>query len=442
VITLPLDQIQIAERIRKEFSPEDIESLAEDIFINGLYHPPVVRQEGYTYHLVAGERRIRAITSLLEAGGWFRFSGTTYDDMVPCNLIGELSDEQQIEVELNENLLRVDLSWQERAQAVARLHELRTRQRGGVQSVAATAQELGDSSAPNAGVQEVRDSLLVTRFLEVPEVAAAPTVRAAAKAVDRHLASERGKIAATLLKKQPSGTLHRIEQGDAIALLQGVHTASIDCVLTDPPYGVNAHEFREQATISHGYSDTPEEFLDLVQRILPELSRVCKPDAHLYWFCDTRWFPFLFDQLKANGWTPWHVPIIWSKGPSFGALPVPDFAPRRTYEPIIYAYRGKKRVLEVRPDVVTVQPVSSKLHGAQKPVALYEDLLARSCHPGETVLDPFCGSGTIIPACNRRSLRAVAFDINPTFVGYAALRSRSTDDVIPTEPSHGQAKNV
>ena len=120
------------------------------------------------------------------------------------------------------------------------------------------------------------------------------------------------------------------------------------------------------------------------------------------------------------GWEVWPTPIIWNK--LNGMLPKPEHGPRRTYEMILFATKGGKKVTKVGPDVLTHSLVSERDHGAQKPVSLYVDLLSRSVLPGNSVLDFFMGSGTIFPACNKLKLAATGMEINRDYYTLALSR--------------------
>jgi len=61
-------------------------------------------------------------------------------------------------------------------------------------------------------------------------------------------------------------------------------------------------------------------------------------------------------------------------------------------------------------------------HAAQKPVALFRDLLSRSARPGDTVLDPFCGTGSILEAAHDLKVKATGIENDPTSYGIAARR--------------------
>ena len=57
-------------------------------------------------------------------------------------------------------------------------------------------------------------------------------------------------------------------------------------------------------------------------------------------------------------------------------------------------------------------------HQWQKPMSLMERLVKIYTRPGETILDPFCGSGTTLRAAERHNRMAVGIDIDPKWVEY------------------------
>jgi hypothetical protein len=87
-----------------------------------------------------------------------------------------------------------------------------------------------------------------------------------------------------------------------------------------------------------------------------------------------------------------------------------------------------------------------------KPVALVVDAIKDCSKQGDIVLDPFCGSGTIIIAAERTSRKARALEIDPAYVDVAIRRwqqltgksaTLSTGDRravhhTPTSQPHGQ----
>jgi len=74
------------------------------------------------------------------------------------------------------------------------------------------------------------------------------------------------------------------------------------------------------------------------------------------------------------------------------------------------------------PDLFAYPPDKNLGHAAQKPVALYEDLLRRSCRPGDSVLDPFMGSGPIFAAAHPLKISATGIEMDTASFGIAVKR--------------------
>ena len=108
---VPLGDIHVKrdERQRRELS--DIDVLADSINRLGLIHPIVVTRD---FELVAGERRYTACTRL----GW---------TAIPVQYVDELDPLKLEAIELEENIKRQDISWQDQVNAVSRWHSLRLR---------------------------------------------------------------------------------------------------------------------------------------------------------------------------------------------------------------------------------------------------------------------------------------------------------------------------
>lgn len=102
---MKLADVKIGSRRRNDLG--DIGSLAESLRRYGLLHPIVVDANG---RLVAGERRLQAATLL----GWTE---------IDARSVGDLSDAELREIELEENLRRKDLTPLERSRKLVELAE-------------------------------------------------------------------------------------------------------------------------------------------------------------------------------------------------------------------------------------------------------------------------------------------------------------------------------
>lgn len=420
--TISISQIEISpERQRKVFNPESLGKLAESIVSKGLMQAIVLRDKEDT--LVAGERRLRAIELCYTMGQKFKHNGEDIPlGHVPYNRLHDLSEDLIYEAELEENIRRENLTPQEEMQAIAKLHRLRTAQNP-KQTLEATATEIwSDSDNASGHTVDVRDALLVSEHLSDPAVAKAKTKKEAAKAVHKKLKREHArKMASEFSKASEIETPHVHVKGEAIEIITRMPAGIVDVLCTDPPYGIGAHEFGDMADNEHTYDDSYETWQNTMCDLAQESYRVCKPHAHAYVFCDWTRFTELSKYFSQFGWNVWPRPIIWSKGN--GMLAKPDYGPRYTYETILFANKGARKVQIVgAPDVINLPQGKELRHAAEKPAALYMALLDRSCLPGDHVLDPFMGSGTIYPAANGLKLRATGIEKDETSYGFAVQR--------------------
>lgn len=424
------DEIVIPpNRQRQEFEPEALMRLTESIEKTGLLHPIIVREVEGQWTLVAGERRLRAIKMLHDLGTPFNYAG----ELVPvdCIIASDftcLDPLQAREAELDENIHRADLTWQERAKAVEGLKSLRTEQAFAaglsLPTVADIAKEVRGSSE-GINQENTRQELIVARHLDNPEVAGAKTVNEAFKILKRKENLQRHEHLAKEVGTRFHSGLHKLHNGDILEAIDSVPSNHFDVILTDPPYGIDADEFGDcggKATGgAHLYNDSYLHWLNLMAVVIKESFRVAKPHAHCYMFCDLTRFFELKDLMEEAGWKVFRTPLIWHK-PNGNRIPWVDRGPQRQYEVILYATKGDRLVLKHGSDVLTFRQDQNLGHQAQKPVELFRELLSRSAHPGDKVLDLFCGTGPIFPAAHSLKVEATGFEISPAAYGIAVVR--------------------
>ena len=147
---ISIDRLQVPEnRQRKEFKLGELNELAASIQANGLIHAPTVRIEGDEYVLCSGERRLRAIKDIYELGGTFRYDNEeVISGLVPYTFLGDLSPLEAMEIELEENIRRTDLTWGEKASATARLMEFRQSQALATGAPRPTTADLSEGTYP------------------------------------------------------------------------------------------------------------------------------------------------------------------------------------------------------------------------------------------------------------------------------------------------------
>ena len=437
---IPISQVLIKpDRQRQEFDPAALQDLVTSIEERGLLHPPVLRDEAGTWTLVAGERRMKAIAQIWELGGSFRCDNQQVPaGEMPFTNLGDLSDLEAEEAELDENLKRKDLTWQEHAAAVARLHRLRQGQQVEKavklqtpitpQTYADTALELLGKSE-GAYQDQIRKEIIVSKHLANPAIAKAKSADEAFKILKKQEESAKNVELARTVGASFNADLHTLLNVDCLDYMTTAadlpEAEKFDVILTDPPYGMGADNFGDAGGkltgIEHRYDDSPEHFTKLMTAWSKLSYNVCKAQAHAYVFCDIDRFHELKALMQAAGWYVFRTPLINHKMNS-GRVPLPDQGPRRQYEIILYAIKGKKQTTHIYPDVISTSADENFSHGAQKPVALYQNLLQRSVRPGDRVLDTFAGSGTIFEAANGFKCAATGTELNPEYFGMCLAR--------------------
>ena len=440
---IPLDQVQIAaNRQRKNFDAKSLVELGESIVRNGLFHAVVLREVRHPtdekiveFILVSGERRLRAIKDLAELGSTFKHDNEEVAaGCIPYITLGELDELGREEAELEENVRRADLSWQERAAATARLALLRGKQSAQLGLPAPTVLDIAlevRDSASGSSQETTRREIIVAAHLDDPEVAGAKSVDDGFKILRRKEdTSKRIQLAAEIGRTYSAETAHTALQEDALLWLAKAPAEQFDVICTDPPYGIGADEFGDSgghAAGAHFYKDDYGTWKNLIRTLATESFRITKPQAHLYCFCDITRFAEAKEVFADAGWQPFRTPIIWHK-PNGNRLPWVESGPQRKYELILYAKKGNKPVTRIYPDLVSYPADENLGHNAQKPVALYADLLRRSVGAGDSILDPFAGSGPVLAAANELKCKATAIELDPAAYAICAQRLKGLSD--------------
>ena len=394
--------------------------------LSGLMHAIILRVEDEGYVLVAGERRLRAMKEIYELGGNFTYGGERVaTNTVPFISLGELSPTEGKEAELEENIRRVDLSWQERAAATSELYELRVEQASLAgqppPSMRSVSEELETGYQPQTTIVQ---QMMLAKHLDDPDIVAATSVREAHKILLRKENSKKNERLAEVVGRTFNSSIHNLIHADAKDWMKTSLDNVFDVILTDPPYGMNADAFGDsgvEGTRAHDYEDSEETLLGILSWFPEESFRVAKTQAHLYVFCDIDWFFEWRTHMSLAGWNCFRTPLIWHKPGGFRS-PWPLIGPQRKYETILFAEKGGRHANSVTGDVFTFNNDAKLGFAAQKPYLLYKDLLARSVRAGDCVLDPFCGSGPIFPAAHDLKCKAVGVEKQAQVYGIAVGR--------------------
>ena len=427
---LPLSAIRISpDRQRQFFDPERLASLQSSIERLGLLQPIIVTEDN---QLVAGERRLKSLSALHMLDIPLMFNGQPIPpDTAPCVLPSESSLLALHEAELEENVQRHDLTWQEQAEAVRRLNELRREQAAIAQLPAPTVADLAEEVTgrrDGAYQEKTRRQLIVSQHLGDRDVIKAKSVDDAFKILKRKEDTRRNVIAATEQGKIAASDRHTILNENCIEwgwhyLEQGGEKFNMIC--TDPPYGMDAQDFGDAGGsyvgVTHAYKDSPIEWQALMTAFATLSWEITRDHAHLYLFCDIDGFPFLRQALREVGWRVHRTPLIMHKRDA-NRVPWPEHGPRRSYELVLYAIKGDRPVNAIYSDIFETLGDENLGHGAQKPISAWTDLLKRSAQSGDRILDPFAGTGGLMVAAHAFGCNATLIEQEPSYYGICLKR--------------------
>jgi len=248
--TIPLKEIRIVGRIRRTFDEVKLANLADSIARLGLLHAPILN-DGV---LVCGERRLKAISVMSAFKHQLRYQGIDIPEgFVPFTELGSSTVNTIMEAELEENLMREDLSVHEEAAARADLHRLRVSQNPS-QTRLDTAVEL---SKPGKKLfsMDIRDALLIDEFADHPEVSKTKSKKDAMKVITRMKRDEHNASLAAEFQLNNIASPHTLIAADMIATMGSLSANTFDVICTDPPYGIDAQNFNAQEGITHVYND-------------------------------------------------------------------------------------------------------------------------------------------------------------------------------------------
>jgi len=412
---IPISAIQVStDRQRKEFDEVALGNLSRSIASVGLMNPLIVTQneENVTF-LVAGERRLRALKFLALTDESYRHGNSTVPiGQVPVIDFSDLSYLQRQELELEENIARQDLTWQERVAAIARLDALRAQTQPG-HTVHNTAAEIHgvEKADVHQTAATTRALVLAKAAARDPEIAKAKTESEAYKLLTRKEERERFQALAITESTAGRSDTHELVNEECLSWMAGQPDGKFDIILTDPPYGMGADTFGDAAGklsgIEHHYDDSAASTESLLKAWLPEAFRISAPNSFLFLWCDIDLFPTLKALAILSGWKPHRTPFINVKREG-GRVPWPTQGPRRCYELCLYAVKGDRPTRSIVRDAFESSLSERNYgHGAQKPVEAYEYLLRMVAQPGDLVLDTFAGTGTLIQAAENIGIRSV-----------------------------------
>jgi ParB/RepB/Spo0J family partition protein len=399
--SVEISSIQIirSERTRRELRPEDIRSLADSIRDRGLIHPPLVTRD---LVLIAGETRLEACRSL----GWTSISVQYADTADPKELLA---------LELEENVKRKDISWQDQAIALKRFHDLQKELHPDGWSTYKTAEAINLSQAfvsQHIAVAEELESGN-ERVISAPKFSVASGITSRVR--ERRAADELASLGTGLDKGSSS-----ILTADFLSWVESYSGPSFNLIHCDFPYGIGADTFNQaSADLRGGYDDTPETYFTLLETLCRNRDKLMGESGHLIFWFSMQHYSKTLDILN-NYFRVESYPLVWHKSDNKGTLPDPTRGPRRVYEVAFFASHGDRKILQSVANTFSGPTVRSADHMSEKSQDMLEHFFRMVVDSKTRILDPTCGSGSAIRAAKRLGAEFfLGLEKNPDFASAA-----------------------
>jgi modification methylase len=266
----------------------------------------------------------------------------------------------------------------------------------------------------------------------------------------------------------------RIILGDCIAELEKLPASSVDLVFADPPYNLQLQGalHRPDHSLVDAVDDAWDQFASFeaydafTRAWLIAVRRVMKPNAAI-WVIGSYHNIFRVGAILQDlGF--WILnDVVWRKN-----NPMPNFRGRRftnAHETMIWASRSAdskytfnyetlkagNEDLQLRSDWLL--PICTggerlkdkdgrKVHPTQKPEALIARVLLSSTRRGDTVLDPFSGSGTTAAVAKRLARSCIGIERDPEYAAASRERLKGVetlpDEALAEIPTKREAPRV
>ena len=402
---LGIDKIQTKE---ETLDPEEIANLAESLKEQGQLHPVAVHSVNGTLALITGRKRLAAAKQL----GWSEIEASIHEG---------LSDNQQEELALHENLRRYNLKWFESVQMVERLHLLKQliygkppEQGGGHQKVgwsvrdtaAALQQALGKTSQDLQLARAVRQDPSLSKVKD--KRTALRLVQITAKRMDNEEMAGAGDYPIKM---------NQLFCADSAVALKHLPDNIFHVCVTDPPW--------------LRFFDSTLRLDDRTLPVFRELYRVMRYDSFVYMFAGMDDYHYyagrtepdpdnpnevrkVTGELEKIGFRVAKTPLFWRKLKSLSRRGVTAWEHGRDFEFILLAVKGNPVLRGSTQDTsffdVDAVPPVKLIHPNEKPLELIKRILSECSYEGNSVIDPFAGSFVVAETAKQMKRPFIAID--------------------------------
>ena len=207
-----------------------------------------------------------------------------------------------------------------------------------------------------------------------------------------------------------SPMLDNVTQGDCIEVMKDLSPGSIDLILTDPPYLVN-YQDRSGRQVRNDDNDA---WLDPAFAGMHRVLR--NGGACLSFYAWNRIDLFMAAWKKAGFHVAGH--IVFPKQYASSSR----FTQYRHEQAYLLIKGNATPPRNPPPDVIPWVYSGNRLHPTQKPVAIFNPIIEAFTRPGDTVLDPFCGSGSTLVAARDLDRHFIGIELGEAHHGTSLSR--------------------
>lgn len=220
--------------------------------------------------------------------------------------------------------------------------------------------------------------------------------------------------------------------GDALEELKKIPDCSVNLITTDPPYNLNKNYGNNNDKLEF------DEYIEFSRQWLSEAKRILTNDGTIYVFMGMRYISYVYTILeqelglyfnswitwfytqgigKTKGFSPRHDDILmFTKNPKKFTFNLNEVRVPQKYYRSVNNMRGANPGNVWEFSHMHYCNRNRKQHPTQKPEGLFERMILASSNEGDTVLDPFVGSGTALRVCQQTNRKGIGIDINPEYV--------------------------
>jgi len=209
--------------------------------------------------------------------------------------------------------------------------------------------------------------------------------------------------------------INKIHNQDCIEGLKMIKDSCIDCIITDPPYGINKGKI------------VNDDSLDTWISSLKESYRVLKDNSFYLLFASIAKIPEVCNHMEKAGFKyRWQTLLYIKNGMVRGSV---GFS---VYYPCLIFMKGDAKIKKPLRDIMEVSTSSKemkqRIHPYQKDKNFIAKLINSFSKEGDLILDPFMGSATTAISCMETKRDFVGFEIDKKYYDLAIKRLEEAKD--------------